>query len=57
MSKIVRELLPELLPTLTKAELESTVVLRDGFHALDRKGAMEIIRFSITEHQKDAILH
>lgn len=49
-------LTPELVPYLTRRELESQIVLRDGLQALDAGDVMEIVQFSISEHQKDAIL-
>ncbi|MEV2472335.1 hypothetical protein ABNE20_07475 [Paenibacillus larvae] len=56
LSRIVMRLTPELVPYLTRRELESKIVLRDGLQALDAGDVMEIVQFSISEHQKDAIL-
>lgn len=56
LSRIVMRLTPELVPYLTKRELESQIVLRDGLQALDVGDVMEIVQFSISEHQKGAIL-
>ncbi|AQT85984.1 hypothetical protein B1222_18665 [Paenibacillus larvae subsp. pulvifaciens] len=56
LSRIVMRLTPELVPYLTRRELESQIVLRDGLQALDAEDVMEIVQFSISEHQKDAIL-
>ncbi|AHD05014.1 hypothetical protein ABNB59_09020 [Paenibacillus larvae] len=56
LSRIVMRLTPELVPYLTRRELESQIVLRDGLQALDAGDVMEIVQFSISEHQKDAIL-
>jgi hypothetical protein len=56
LSRIVMRLTPELVPYLTRRELESQIVLRDGMQALNAGDVMEIVQFSISEHQKDAIL-
>ncbi|MEV2910026.1 hypothetical protein ABNF65_15665 [Paenibacillus larvae] len=56
LSRIVMRLTPELVPYLTRRELESQIVLRDGLQALDAGDVMEIVQFSISEHHKDAIL-
>ncbi|CAG7625139.1 hypothetical protein PAESOLCIP111_02696 [Paenibacillus solanacearum] len=57
LATIVMKLTPELYPTLTKNELESEIVLRNGLSSLVAEDAMEIIQYSISEHQKDAFLH
>jgi hypothetical protein len=57
LSRIVMRLTPELYPFLKTKELDSEIVLRDGLEALETDDAVEIIQFSISEHQKDAILH
>lgn len=51
LSRIVMKLTPELYPFLKPDELESTIVLRDGFDLLDPEDALEIIQHSICEHQ------
>lgn len=56
LSRIVMELTPELFPFLKPAELDSEIVLMYGFESLDSEGAMEIVQFSISEHQKEAYL-
>jgi hypothetical protein len=50
-------LTPELFPFLKRNELELEIVLVNGFAALAAEDAMEIIQYSIYEHQKDAQLH
>ncbi|MED4602481.1 hypothetical protein P9314_17580 [Paenibacillus validus] len=57
LSTIVMKLTPELYPFLKQRELESEIVLRNGLAALEAEDAMEIIQYSISEHQKDAHLH
>lgn len=48
---------PEMYPFLRKHELNTEIVLRDGFEALDSGDALEIVQISISEHQKEALLH
>jgi hypothetical protein len=57
LSRIVMMLTPELYPSLTQNELESEIVLVNGIGALVAEDAVEIIQYSIYEHQKDARLH
>jgi hypothetical protein len=57
LSRIVMKLTPELFPFLKRSELDSEIVLVHGIEALAEADAMEIIQFSISEHQKDAHLH
>lgn len=57
LAKIVMKLTPELYPFLKERELQSEIVLRNGLEALEAEDAMEIIQYSISEHQKDAYLH
>lgn len=52
LSRIVMELIPELYPFLKPIELDSSIVLRDGFGMLEAKDAVEIVQRSIFEHQK-----
>ncbi len=56
LSRIVMMLTPELYPFLKRKELESEIVLVNGIEALVAEDAMEIIQYSIYEHQKDAQL-
>lgn len=57
LAEIVMKLTPELYPSLTRVELDSYIVLRNGLSALEAEDVLEIIQFSISEHQKDALLH
>ncbi len=57
LSRIVMEFTPELYNCLKPGELDSTIVLRDGLEKLNADEAIEIIQYSIYEHQKDAFLH
>lgn len=57
LSAIVMRLTPELYPFLKRSELEFEIVLRNGLDALEAEDAMEIIQYSISEQQKDALLH
>jgi hypothetical protein len=57
LSDIVMRLTPELYPSLTELELETSIVLRDGFKGLRADDAREIVRQSICKHQKDALIH
>lgn len=57
LSTIVMRLTPELYPFLKRSELDFEIVLRNGIEALEAEDAMEIIQYSISEQQKDALLH
>lgn len=57
LSTIVMKLTPELYPFLKRSELDFEIVLRNGLEALETEDAMEIVQYSISEHQKDALLH
>jgi hypothetical protein len=57
LSSIVMKLKPDLYPCLTRTELDTTIVLRDGIQDLDRDAVVEIIQHSIFKFQKDAYLH
>jgi hypothetical protein len=57
LSRIVLKLTPEMYPFLRDSELNSEIVLRDGFESLDLDDAVEIVTISITEHQKAALIH
>ncbi len=56
LSRIVLELTPHMYPVLKQRELDTYIVLRDGFHALNPNDALEIVQSSISELQKDALL-
>jgi hypothetical protein len=57
LAQIVMKFTPELYPSLTRVELDSYIVLRNGLSSLDAEDVLEIIQFSISEHQKNALLH
>jgi len=57
LSNIVRKLAPELYPFLKPAELDCTIILKNGLDSLDPSGALEIIQRSICEQQKGSLLH
>jgi hypothetical protein len=57
LSRIVMKLSPELAPFLKQKELDSDIVLMDGLDALEPDDVMEIVQFSISEHNRDAYLH
>ncbi len=56
LASIVMKCTPEMYATLKKEELESVIVLRDGLSSLEAEDALDIIRHSICEHQKDGYL-
>lgn len=56
LSSIVMKLTPELYPSLKRVELDSEIVLANGLDALESEDALEIIQYSISEHQKDVPL-
>ncbi len=56
LSEIVMKWFPEMLPTLRQNELNSLIVLRDGFGILEPEDAMEIIQYSICEQQDNMYL-
>lgn len=51
------KLTPELHSFLKPGELDSDIVLMHGIDALMEEDAIEIIQFSIFEHQKNAYIH
>ncbi|MDU2240937.1 MAG: hypothetical protein E7E23_10150 [Paenibacillus sp.] len=57
LEQIVKKWFPDMLPFLNQRELNSTILLRDGLTILEPQDAMEIIQFSICEHQNPAFLH
>ncbi len=56
LSRIVMKLTPELHTFLKPGELDSDIVLMHGIDALLEEDAIEIIQFSISEHQKNTYL-
>ena len=57
LAQIVRKWFPDMLPFLDQKELNSMFILRDGLTILEPEDAMEIIQYSICEHQNSAFLH
>ncbi|CAM4357525.1 hypothetical protein U9M73_03150 [Paenibacillus phoenicis] len=57
LEQIVKKWFPDMLPFLNQKELNSTILLRDGLTILEPQDALEIIQFSICEHQNPALLH
>jgi len=57
LSSIVLRLTPELYSFLKPAELDCSIVLKNGLGELDTDGALEIIQHSIFEHQKESRIH
>lgn len=57
LEQIVMKWFPDLLPFFDQKELNSMIILRDGLTILEPEDAMEIIQFSICEHQNSAFLH
>jgi len=55
--QIVERHAPELLPFLTRRELDMNIVLREGFDRLEPEDALEIVQHSICEQQKRNLLH
>ncbi|HEY2494098.1 MAG TPA: hypothetical protein VGI33_14490 [Paenibacillus sp.] len=56
LSQIVMMWYPDMMPFLKQIELNSLIMLRDGLRILEAQDAMEIIQFSICEHQNLAHL-
>ncbi|WP_194231619.1 hypothetical protein [Paenibacillus donghaensis] len=56
LSQIVMKWFPDLMPSLKNNELNSLIVLRDGLGILEQDDAMEIIQYSICEHQNSTPL-
>ncbi|GAB6926414.1 hypothetical protein JCM10914A_03970 [Paenibacillus sp. JCM 10914] len=57
LSQIVMKWFPEMIPFFRQNELNSMIVLRDGLSILEQDDALEIIQFSICEHQSQTPLH
>lgn len=57
LAQIVMKWFPDMLPFFNQRELNSMIILRDGLTILEPDDAMEIIQFSICEHQDSAFLH
>ncbi|MNH80245.1 hypothetical protein D3C87_417050 [compost metagenome] len=57
LSQIVMKWFPDMMPVFNTEELNSRILLRDGFTVLEPEDALEIIHYSICEHQSSALLH
>ncbi|RUT27977.1 hypothetical protein EJP77_19115 [Paenibacillus zeisoli] len=57
LSQIVMKWFPDMMPFFNTEELNSRILLRDGFTVLEPEDALEIIHYSICEHQSSALLH
>ncbi|MBT2762247.1 hypothetical protein [Paenibacillus sp. ISL-20] len=57
LSQIVMKWFPEMIAFFRQKELNSMIVLRDGLSILEQEDALEIIQFSICEHQNQTPLH
>ena len=57
LSEIVLRWYPDMMPFLKQSELNLLIMLRDGLSILEPHDAMEIIQFSICEHQNLSHLH
>ncbi|ANY75094.1 MULTISPECIES: hypothetical protein [Paenibacillus] len=57
LSQIVMKWFPEMIPFFRQSELNSMIVLRDGLNILEQDDALEIIQYSICEHQSHTLLH
>ena len=57
LEQIVVRWFPDMLPFFNHKELQSMIMLRDGFMRLEQEDAMEIMQYSICEHQSTEFLH
>ena len=57
LSEIVLKWFPDMIPFFRQKELNSMIVLRDGLGILEEEDALEIIQYSICEHQDHTHLH
>ena len=57
LSEIVMKFTPELYPFLREKELESYIVLKNGLDSLQPRDVLEIVQYSISQYQKDALVH
>ncbi len=57
LEQIVIKWFPDMLPFFKQQELDSIIMLRDGFKMLEQEDAMEIMQYSICEHQNTSLLH
>jgi hypothetical protein len=57
LSRIVMKLTPDMYPCLKTSELDIDIVLKYGLEALEAEDALDILKISITEYSKNALLH
>lgn len=57
LEQIVVKWYPDMLHFFDQKELDSIIMLRDGFMRLGQEDAMEIMQYSICEHQNTSLLH
>ncbi|WP_209862339.1 hypothetical protein [Paenibacillus shirakamiensis] len=57
LSQIVLKWFPDMMPVFNPDELNSNILLRDGFTVLEPEDALEIIHYSICEHQSSGLLN
>ncbi|WP_442951627.1 hypothetical protein [Paenibacillus sp. GYB003] len=57
LSRIVMKLTPDTYPCLKASELDIDIVLKYGLESLEAEDALDIVKHSISENQKDALLH
>lgn len=57
LEQIVVKWYPDMLAFFDQKELDSIIMLRDGFRMLEADDAMEIMQYSICEHQNSGLLH
>lgn len=57
LSQIVMKWHPNMMQFLSQHELNSLIMLRDGLNILEPNDALEIIQYSICEHQNSAHIH
>ncbi|MBN6188129.1 hypothetical protein JQN58_14740 [Aneurinibacillus sp. BA2021] len=57
LEEIITTVMPEAQLVLTEEELNVSIVLRDGLHALNRHDVLEIVAATIHNTGKGALLH
>ncbi|TNJ65732.1 hypothetical protein FE784_13860 [Paenibacillus hemerocallicola] len=57
LSRIVMKLTPDMYPCLKSSELDIEIVLKNGLESLEAEDALDIVKYSISEYSKDALLH
>lgn len=51
------KLTPDIYPCLRSTELNMDIVLKYGLESLQAEDVIDIVKHSISEYQKDALLH